>query len=1085
MTLRQDHAWLNALIARWHHLGLLARFSLAGMLIASLLTIAAAWSIEAYLTDLALASFTDRVTDQVRLVILEQVTAADLTQPATSESVTTLATRLDPLLRRLQDSGVIRLHLFDRAGTIRYSDIVSLRGTHVPVAQIPLLQKALSGTPSHRLSSLNGPESAALKARYGQALEVYLPITLDGQIVGAYEAYADVTTLTPLRPAIWGTVALSFALLLLALMVVVRGAEGQLTRQNRRRQQAEADGQQTRASLHGLLENTTDAIWSVDYQDQVYRVAFFNSALKTQFQRAFATEIRIGAWINDLLPADQAAVWLQFYERARTNGAFVIDYSHSLDGIIYSFEVAFNPIVTAGQFTGVCIFAKDITARKLAEDEIRSLNVELEQRVHERTAQLEATNRTLQQEIADRIQWQVALRESEERFRRMSEVASEALVIHRNGRILDINLAYERMFGFTAAELYGASVYDRIAPQSLALVQANISRGFEQPYELFVVRKDGSTFPVEGHGKQILLDGEPARVTIMRDLTERKRAEAILREREQLLQTIVDNAPLILWAWDQDGVFTLSEGKGLASIGRTAGASVNQSVFHLYRDNPAVLESARRVLSGESFAVALPVADRLFETWHVPIRNPDGQIVGAIGVATDITERTALQRQLEHQALHDPLTSLPNRLLFMERLRHALVRGRRNGRAPAVLFVDLDRFKIINDSLGHGIGDQLLIAVAGRLRLCVREEDTVARLGGDEFVLLLEGNTPDTDAVRVAERINQRLPQPIVLDTHEIVISASVGIYLPTDGDDDAEDIVRSADVAMYRAKGAGRGRSVIFDPSMRAHVVDRMELEGALRRALDQQELRVYFQPIIDLTVGHIVGLEALVRWAHPQRGLISPVTFIPLAEETGLILPIGRWVLTEACRQVHTWRCQGLTALPLGVSVNLSARQFQHPQLVDDMQSVLAETGLEATALTLELTESMIIEEAEANIVRLHELKQLGLRLAIDDFGTGYSSLSYLRRFPVDMLKIDRSFISRLGENSEDTAIVQTVISLAKTLGLAVTAEGVENQEQISALLQLGCPLIQGFFFAQPLSSVDLEEHLRRRLNHQIHVG
>jgi diguanylate cyclase (GGDEF)-like protein len=422
---------------------------------------------------------------------------------------------------------------------------------------------------------------------------------------------------------------------------------------------------------------------------------------------------------------------------------------------------------------------------------------------------------------------------------------------------------------------------------------------------------------------------------------------------------------------------------------------------------------------------------------------------------------------LSYQAYHDRLTDLPNRALFLDRLEHALVQAERRGESVVVVFLDVDDFKLINDSLGHGLGDQLLVAVAERLRRCLRAADTLARLGGDEFTVLLEGVTRLEDALVLAERIRRTLLQPFHVDDKELFISASIGMTVST-GRDAPDVLLREADLAMYRAKTAGKARCEVFDQTMSAQLEDRLALQTDLRRALEHDELRVHYQPIVDLATGEIVEVEALVRWQHPQRGLVPPLQFIPLAEEIGAIAALGQWVLTEACRQLRNWQHQRQT--PLAVSVNLSPRQFQHAELVADITGVLQETRLAPQLLKLEITETIVMEEGESTLRKLKALTDLGVQLVVDDFGVGYSALSYLKRFPFQGLKIDKSFVDGVSHNPADMAIVRAVIMFAKALGLVVTAEGIESHDQAVRLLSLGCDKAQGYYFSRPLPAEEI---------------
>jgi diguanylate cyclase (GGDEF)-like protein len=402
----------------------------------------------------------------------------------------------------------------------------------------------------------------------------------------------------------------------------------------------------------------------------------------------------------------------------------------------------------------------------------------------------------------------------------------------------------------------------------------------------------------------------------------------------------------------------------------------------------------------------------------------------------------------------------------MTRLQHTLARTTRTLEPVALLFLDLDNFKLINDSLGHQVGDQLLVAVATRLQSCVRPMDTIARLGGDEFTILLEDIRDVSCAIDVVERIYKALQMPFNISGHEIFTGTSIGIALSNSDHQYPNDLLRDADLAMYRAKNNGKAHYSLFDQSLSDHAQKRLELETDLRYALARGEFQLHYQPIVDLATGKITEMEALIRWLHPQHGLIAPTHFISVAEETGLILPIGEWVLTEACRQVVQWQAEYPNDQPLVISVNLSARQFQDPKLIEMISCTLEKTRLKPRCLKLEITESMMIQDSENTVSIIRNLKRLGVQLAIDDFGTGYCSLNYLKRFPVDTLKIDRSFISGLGQNPEDTAIVRAVIAFAKALALSITSEGVETSDQVRQLTTLECDRGQGYYFSKPLS-------------------
>jgi diguanylate cyclase (GGDEF)-like protein len=438
-------------------------------------------------------------------------------------------------------------------------------------------------------------------------------------------------------------------------------------------------------------------------------------------------------------------------------------------------------------------------------------------------------------------------------------------------------------------------------------------------------------------------------------------------------------------------------------------------------------------------------------------------------------DRKRLQDELTHQAFHDSLTGLANRALFKDRVDHALKRLQRRRRPLAVFFLDLDRFKAINDSFGHASGDALLIAVSKRLSDCVRAEDTVARLGGDEFAVLVENLAGEAEVRIVADRVKEAFREPIVIDGRELAVAASIGIALSEHGTETADDLLRNADLAMYRAKAAGGGARQ-YAPEMHAGMIDRLELESDLRQALAREQLYLVYQPIVDLQTGHLSGAEALLRWQHPTRGLVSPAEFIPVAESSGMIVPIGEWVLRQACRDARRWdEIQG--GEQLSVSVNISGRQLQTSELTSMVPRALIDAGLAPGRLTLEMTESVLIDRSDETLSLLHELRRLGVRLAIDDFGTGYSSLSYLHRFPVDIVKIDRSFIESLTGEADETSLAESIIRIGHGLRVTTVAEGIEDAAQLQALQRLECDHGQGYHFARPMSAADFEAYVAER--------
>ncbi|MDQ3756249.1 MAG: EAL domain-containing protein [Actinomycetota bacterium] len=525
----------------------------------------------------------------------------------------------------------------------------------------------------------------------------------------------------------------------------------------------------------------------------------------------------------------------------------------------------------------------------------------------------------------------------------------------------------------------------------------------------------------------------------------------------------------------------------VAMIGRSADDLYGSSVLGLIHPDDraaaqeafAELLSRRRMMRHETRLVrrdggVVPV--QVTSSW-VP-ESPEGDPPHVVAIFEDITERKDLEAALVHRSLHDPLTGLPNRALFLDRLRHAQARMARVAAHYALLFIDLDRFKVVNDSLGHQAGDQLLIEVASRLKLSVRPGDTFARFGGDEFVVLLEDLVDDEDAITVTERILEELREPFRVEGRDVSASASIGVVMGDRSYESPDHCLRDADVAMYRAKARGKATYEVFRPEMESATLHRLDMEIALRAAIEKGELELHYQPLVSLETVSIVGLEALVRWNHPEKGMMSPAEFIPLAEETGLILPIGEWVLEQACSQVREWQDLYPGAVPLVMTVNLSARQFQQPDLSDRVAAVVRKTGISPDQLCLEVTESVMMDDVDSATVTLKKLKDLGSCVAIDDFGTGYSSLSYLKRFPVDFVKIDKSFVADLGEGAVDSEIVRAVIRLAAAIGIRTVAEGVETAEQLKRLRQMGCPLVQGFYLARPQPAPAIATLLQERV-------
>lgn len=693
-------------------------------------------------------------------------------------------------------------------------------------------------------------------------------------------------------------------------------------------------------------------------------------------------------------------------------------------------------------------------------------------------------------DITEERRIQQALFEAEQSFRNIFEHAVVGMYQSTpDGHFIKANQSLAGILGYDSPDDLMRNLPDiRMVyadPDERALVLSGIEQqGQVRNAEVRMRRRDGSPIWVSlsarvvrnSAGSVAYFEGS------LYDITAQKTAEEALQGSEQRYRLLVEHS--------QVGVFINENGRYTyvnSAFANMLGYSEAEFLQLTYRDIfppeevSAADERFQKRLRGEhvpdNYESSLLHKDRhtrIIVTQSIGVIDLNDRRL-MIGTVRDITDQKRFEAQLHHNATHDPLTGLPNRTLFIQRLSQAMGQSRhRSTPGYAVLFVDLDSFKVVNDSLGHAVGDQLLIEVAKRLKQCIGPWDTIARHGGDEFTILVDQMERPQDAVEVAERIQAELMHPIQLGANEIYTNASIGIapgnpqYLTTD------EVLRDADTAMYQAKAAGRAGYVIFDQTMYARAHARLQLETELRQAVDNGEFRVYYQPIVALSNRQIVGFEALLRWQHPQRGLLQPEDFLHVAEETGLILPIGWWVLRKACRQAHTWRQHYPEAKALTIAVNIAHKQFMHVSLLEQITSALEETRLDPSALHLEITETIFLENPHVAETKLNQLKKVGVRLHLDDFGTGYSSLSYLSALPLDTLKIDRMFIADAPTNHKHTAMVRTIIELARELHLGTIAEGVENPEQIKLLNQLGCRYAQGFLFAPALESRAAERQL-----------
>lgn len=693
---------------------------------------------------------------------------------------------------------------------------------------------------------------------------------------------------------------------------------------------------------------------------------------------------------------------------------------------------------------------------------------------------------------AGEMELEVAHRQYDPHLSDFLEQAAVAITrLNLDGVLVDVNQKFCDMLRYDRSELIGKAVNDiaypddreRISELNALFVDCEMKSSAS---EKRFVRKDGTLM----WARQVVSVGRDGTgapcyfVSVIEDISESKQTQIALQQSEEQFRQLAAHIPQVFWIGDiaqRKLVYVSPAAKDL--FGRSLEeiyASPRTLIRAVHKHDRQRLISARRSAAGGSYdevvRVVRPdgtmrwVRDRAF-----PVRDADGKPYRIAGIAEDITERRESEERLIYLAHYDALTNLPNRLLFYDRLGHAIALARRNQWIVGVMFIDVDRFKYVNDTLGHAIGDRLLQKVSERLIKAVRSEDTIGRLGGDEFAVVLSNLGAPQDAEAVAHKIIQSIDDPFQLDGGEVYVTASIGITLyPIDGLDQ-DTLLKNADLAMYRAKEEGRNTYARYFPDMNRQNAGRLDMQAMLRRALERKEFVVYYQPRVNVQTNHIVGAEALIRWNSPELGFVSPEEFIPIAEEIGLIVPIGEWVLRTACAQNAAWQAAGYT--PLLMSVNFSARQFREKNLAETIVKVLDETGLQAHYLDLEITESLIMSHANSTLALLQKLHRLGVGFSIDDFGTGYSSLAYLKRFPVQSLKIDKSFVRDLISDADDAAIVSAIVAMAKSLKLKVIAEGVETKGQLDYLSTLYCNEYQGYYFSRPVPAATLVKYLEQQ--------
>ncbi len=678
-------------------------------------------------------------------------------------------------------------------------------------------------------------------------------------------------------------------------------------------------------------------------------------------------------------------------------------------------------------------------------------------------------------DITGRKQVEVALRDRETQYRAVIETTADGFwIVDMEGRLREVNDAYVQRSGYTREELLAMRVTDleaRETPEETAAHIAKVMRDGSDLFESWHRARDGSLWPVEINVSHWPAAGGRLFV-FLRDISSRRLSETQMQKLSRVLEQTAD----AVMVTDRDGVIEYVNPALETMTGYSRAELVGRkpSVFRSgIQDEAFYRKMWGTILAGEIFSDVLVNRRKDGSLYYEeklisPIKDGEGNITHFVATARDITERMAAQVRLAHLAHHDALTELPNRALFLDRLKQALARARWHGRLVAVIFLDLDRFKVINDTLGHDIGDRLLQQMSARLQSGVRERDTVARLGGDEFAILLDDMADQSDVGLIARKVLDALAPSFDLDGRELYVTASLGVSLyPNDGDA-AATLLKNADTAMYRAKESGKNNYQFYSADMGMQALERLTLESSLRRALERNEFTLLYQPQVDARSGAVLGVEALLRWRHPEFGLIGPLQFIPLAEETGLILPLGEWVLATACEQLHAWRVAGWNDLRL--AINLSVRQLNDPGFPALLQRVASQPGCDLGRLDLEITESAFMQNARTALENIKAARGLGARLALDDFGTGYSSLSYLQRFPIDTLKIDRSFIRNLPDNDEGAVLTEAILGMARGLRIEVIAEGVETAAQRDFLSARGCHHMQGYLFGRPVPAAEI---------------
>ncbi|MCU1455257.1 MAG: domain S-box protein [Acidimicrobiales bacterium] len=881
------------------------------------------------------------------------------------------------------------------------------------------------------------------------------------------------------RAVIGGAVLLSI-LVLLRLAMLVRAREHTTAVEQILRQASAALA--TSSSRHLMQRSALDAVTRLAAEAEGLRVSIAevsDGALQIVDATGGDAERAVGtATLLAHLPGDLATD-LRELRSSEVHDVVAIDLAPAAAPVTCSILVA--PLVARNQLSGAIVVTTRVPLSRSVRNSIESLAS---------TVSLALESALLTEDLLRR--------RSERRFRALVDNSSDiVLVITEHRRITFASPAAQRLLGLPGEALLSTDPAAWVHPDDRMIVTnmldttANDGHTEVGPHEIRFRHVDGSYRWFDVRTRDLHHDPEILGIVVnAREITDRKAAEQLLATSEARFRALVQHSSDVVVVIDERGRFTYVSPAITGVLGLTPDELIGtlateilpaEELYRLRRQNPELVDQRLPAETVEPMSIELQLrhvngALHAIDMTVTDLRH-EPAVQGIVLNARDVTVRKALERDLRHQALHDALTGLANRAMFTERVDEAL--NIDDGRLLGTLFIDLDDFKTVNDSLGHAVGDELLLRVAERLLTCLQPADVAARLGGDEFAVLVVSPWGQPGVVRIAERVLLALQAPFTIKGREIRISASIGIATDEDRSSDAEVLLRNADMAMYLAKDRGKSRYEVFEEGMHATVFERLELKADLARGIEDGHLRLLYQPIVSLQTGRITGVEALVRWDHPRRGMLSPQAFVSLAEDTGLILPMGQWVLEEACQQLRAWQLTLPSTSSLTMSVNLSVRQLQHEHIVRDVITTIDRFGLDASTITLEITETTLMHDTEVTRRTLSDLRDAGVSLAVDDFGTGYSSLQYVQRFPIDSIKIDRSFVSGLGQEAGDTAVVQSMIELAQRLGVHTVAEGIERPEQVTLLQALGADLGQGYLFSRPVRPDQIGELLHRSIS------